>query len=302
MKNFYFEYLQSLDKNELIKQIYKPNLKIKQLESKSTRNIALKINFDGTKYSGLAEYKYGNTIGNHIRNALECSSLGSKIVYSGRTDAGVSAISMIASCEVKSRFESPNNDYELIEDDLKEFNYDMILNNYLPKDIRITGWAPVPRDFSARFTCIQRRYRYYFDSNGLNLKLMREMALNILKMKNFYDLSKHSDKNARYERTLDHCEIVENGLISYLDIRARSFLHNMVRKIFWVLEKAGKGEEVDFKNVGIADPCNLVFCEARYPTKLNFIYNKNNKEIYKSEYVKTCIKHEINKLRYEKYN
>lgn len=301
MKNFYYEYLQSLEKSQLIEKLYKPFGKRRELKNKSTRLIALKICYDGTNYSGLAEYKYGNTIGNHIRNALEMSSLGSKIVYAGRTDAGVSGISMIASCEVKSRLESPNQTYELSEDDYLEFNYDMILNNYLPKDIRVTGWAPVPNDFSARFSCIQRSYRYYFSPEGLDLNKMREMSCRILEMRNFYSLSKHSDKNARYDRTVDHCEIVEDDLVCYLDIRARSFLHNMVRKIFWVLEKSGRGEVVDFENVGIADPHNLVFCGAKYPTPLNFIQNNNNKVIFKEEYVKSIIKYKINDLRFSNF-
>ncbi|KAF9764902.1 tRNA pseudouridine(38/39) synthase [Nosema granulosis] len=299
MKNFYYEYLQTLDKNQLIERIYKPFTKRKDLKFKSTRLIALKISYDGANYSGLAEYKYGNTVGNHIRNALEQSSLGSKIVYAGRTDAGVSGISMVASCEVKSRLESPNQSYSIQDNDYLEFNYDMILNYYLPEDIRITGWAPVPVDFSARFTCTQRSYRYYFDPEGLDLDRMREMASKILEMKNFYNLSKHSDKNARYDRTVDHCEIVEDDLLCYLDIRARSFLHNMVRKIFWVLERAGKGEAVDFNGVGIAPPQNLVFCEAKYPTSLNFIYNNKNKEIYKAQYIKSCIKFKMDDLRYK---
>ncbi|WUR02178.1 tRNA pseudouridine synthase [Vairimorpha necatrix] len=97
MKNHYLEYLKSLSKDELIKIIYKPYSKYLKIEYKSHRNVALRISYDGGKYCGLAEYKYGDTIGNRLRNALIMSNLGEDITYAGRTDKGVSAIGMIAS-------------------------------------------------------------------------------------------------------------------------------------------------------------------------------------------------------------
>ncbi|KAG6155455.1 hypothetical protein E4U37_001179 [Claviceps purpurea] len=49
-------------------------------------------------------------------------------------------------------------------DDLKdELCYPRILNRLLPDDIRILAWCPSPpADFSARFSCRERQYRYFF--------------------------------------------------------------------------------------------------------------------------------------------
>ncbi|KAG6013335.1 hypothetical protein E4U43_007346 [Claviceps pusilla] len=49
-------------------------------------------------------------------------------------------------------------------DDLKdELCYPRILNRLLPDDIRILAWCPSPpKDFSARFSCRERQYRYFF--------------------------------------------------------------------------------------------------------------------------------------------
>lgn len=44
-----------------------------------------------------------------------------------------------------------------------EIQYCQILNNLLPSDIRMLAWCPAPPlDFSARFSCRERRYKYFF--------------------------------------------------------------------------------------------------------------------------------------------
>lgn len=44
-----------------------------------------------------------------------------------------------------------------------ELPYASLLNKVLPPDIRILAWCPFPPlDFSARFSCRERRYRYFF--------------------------------------------------------------------------------------------------------------------------------------------
>ncbi|ROT43519.1 pseudouridine synthase [Sodiomyces alkalinus F11] len=54
-------------------------------------------------------------------------------------------------------------------DDSKELDYCKILNRLLPKDIRILAWCPSPPPgFSARFSCIERQYRYFFTQPAFN--------------------------------------------------------------------------------------------------------------------------------------
>ncbi|CAF9923638.1 MAG: hypothetical protein ALECFALPRED_002513 [Alectoria fallacina] len=44
-----------------------------------------------------------------------------------------------------------------------EILYCQVLNRILPPDIRMLAWCPAPpADFSARFSCKERRYRYFF--------------------------------------------------------------------------------------------------------------------------------------------
>ncbi|ADM12649.1 tRNA pseudouridine synthase A [Encephalitozoon intestinalis ATCC 50506] len=271
----------------------------KTFQCLSRRTVALRISYDGRRYSGMAPQSGKETVGGHLENALKFTGLGEKLVYAGRTDAGVSAISMVVSGVFISRIEMPNRSYVVTESDYKEYKYDMILNSHLPSDIRVIGWAPVPDTFSARFTCIQRQYRYYFHKEDLDADRMREMASRIKKMENFYYFSKHSDKNARYERKLDECRIVDEGDVYYLDIRARAFLHNMVRKIVWAIQKAGKGETYDAERVGTSEPDPLVFCGAIYPHELCFINNPRCHEEFRRQMENDQISYKISQARLE---
>jgi len=59
---------------------------------------------------------------------------------------------------------------------ITELNYPQMLNNLLPPSIRVVGWSPVSTEFSARFSCSHRIYRYYFVRSNLNLDDMYRAA------------------------------------------------------------------------------------------------------------------------------
>lgn len=111
----------------------------------------------------------------------------------GRTDRGVSAFGQVVGIRVRSNRPvvkeaaveeggKGDGDTEMAEaagegvengdeDDGKpawdpiadEINYPRVLNRLLPPDIRVLAWAPtLPADFSARFSCWERQYRYFF--------------------------------------------------------------------------------------------------------------------------------------------
>lgn len=98
----------------------------------------------------------------------------------GRTDRGVSAFGQVIGIRVRSARPKPvpkdidqeignegmqveqstDQDWDDIAD---EFSYVQILNRVLPDDIRVLAWCPnPPPEFDARFSCRERRYRYFF--------------------------------------------------------------------------------------------------------------------------------------------
>jgi tRNA pseudouridine38/39 synthase len=114
----------------------------------------------------------------------------------GRTDRGVSAFGQVMALRVRSSEPrkkaavevtsngtaasedggsnaSAGQEMDRSEEDLSrpsgwghvkdELPYIQILNRVLPPDIRMLAWCPSPSlDFSARFSCKERRYRYFF--------------------------------------------------------------------------------------------------------------------------------------------
>lgn len=85
--------------------------------------------------------------------------------------------------------EVPEPPFDPIRDELQ---YPKLLNRLLPRDIRILAWCPsLSPDFSARFSCRERQYRYFFtqpaftppaptsaqeNAGWLDIELMREAA------------------------------------------------------------------------------------------------------------------------------
>ncbi len=65
---------------------------------------------------------------------------------------------------------TPDDPLPILDDNTRPFHdiedelpYPLILNRLLPEDIRILAWCPTPpSDFSARFSCRERRYKYFF--------------------------------------------------------------------------------------------------------------------------------------------
>ena len=71
--------------------------------------------------------------------------------------------------EIEDGLPSPISTMSLDDESLSfhplhdEIPYCQVLNRLLPPDIRILAWCPAPpRDFSARFSCKERRYTYFF--------------------------------------------------------------------------------------------------------------------------------------------
>ncbi|RMZ87734.1 hypothetical protein DV736_g5045, partial [Chaetothyriales sp. CBS 134916] len=167
----------------------------------STRFIALKLAYLGTHYNGF-EHANNNitpkpTVEEVLFKALcktrlisphlsEGSDAGVDVVWGEeeRLGRGVSAFGQVIALRVRSSRPLANGRHRLQhvngrlvsaeDDDTSEkekekerakdcLSYVSLLNPILPPSIRILAWLPdPPPDFSARFSCRQRHYKYFF--------------------------------------------------------------------------------------------------------------------------------------------
>ena len=123
------------------------------------------------------------------RDGADINWEGCEYSKCGRTDRGVSAFGQVIGIRVRSNrplpktpSAAPTDDTQPTDEDVdllttetelqeqKPFNdltdelpYIQLLNRVLPPDIRVYAWCPnPPADFSARFSCKERRYKYFF--------------------------------------------------------------------------------------------------------------------------------------------
>ncbi|CAG2101713.1 unnamed protein product [Medioppia subpectinata] len=183
------------------------------------RHIALKALYFGWDYQGFAAQEDTN---HTVEWALFEALVKTRLIRSrqtsnyhrcGRTDKGVSAFSQTISLDVRTNLKAGKgvitpddyvddgrDDETTGDSEPREINYIMILNNVLPENIRVICWTPVETDFSSRFDCKSRSYKYLFPKGGLDVERMR-IGCNYL-------LGEHDFRN--------FCKMdVNNGVINY---------------------------------------------------------------------------------------
>eukprot|EP00899_Mesostigma_viride_P026928 jgi/Mesvir1/741/Mv17343-RA.3 len=134
-----------------------------------------------------------------------------------------------------------------------EIDYVTTMNRALPADIRVIGWCPVPDDFSARFSCRTRRYKYFFHADGLDVERMRAAASRLVGEHDFRNFCKMDAANVHsYGRTIHSFDIVpvswfprslSGAGFFAMDILGSAFLWHQVRCMAAVLFLVGAGKE-----------------------------------------------------------
>ncbi|WCJ44019.1 hypothetical protein M5689_024715 [Euphorbia peplus] len=226
------------------------------------RYVALKVMYFGQRFYGFSsEGQMDPTVESEIFKALKRTMLliGDKkeAQYSrcGRTDKGVSAVGQVIALFLRSKLkdiDSRNlNSGEIISEEHNgEIDYVRVLNGVLPNDIRILGWSPVSRDFSARFSCLSREYKYFFWSDDLNLLTMEHAGKKLIGEHNFRNFCKMDAVNVHnYMRHITSFEIspcdmrYEGNQLCAITIRGSAFLWHQVRCMVAVLFMIGQGFE-----------------------------------------------------------
>ncbi|XP_025074957.1 tRNA pseudouridine(38/39) synthase isoform X2 [Pogonomyrmex barbatus] len=277
------EQLEMLDKSELIDKILQLEARNEQLRlliTKGTdvesrkegtpgkvrksfdfsryhkRHILLKFYYLGWDYHGFAVQEDTNeTIEHHLFAALSkscCIESRESANYHrcGRTDKGVSSFSQVISLDVRSRLE-PENQGNLSD----ELPYCKILNRLLPMNIRCIAWCPVSSNFSARFDCKYRRYRYFFPRGNLDIVAMDKAVKYAIGDHDFRNICKMDVANGvvNFKRTVIDAQVtlvndqnVEKSTgydMCELEITSQAFLWHQIRCLMGILLLIGRRKE-----------------------------------------------------------
>lgn len=139
----------------------------------------------------------------------------------------------------------------------EEIRYTHILNRVLPPDIRILAWAPVEPSFSARFSCLERTYRYFFPRADLDVVAMDYAAQKYVGTHDFRNLCKMDVANGviNFQRTILSAQVQLVGQspgegrwqepfqLCQFEVTGQAFLYHQVRCMMAILFLIGQGME-----------------------------------------------------------
>lgn len=220
----------------------------------------LMVSYIGHSYSGWQAQSEGQiTIQATLEHAVsKVANHSVRVVCCGRTDAGVHALGQVV------HFDSSA--------DRATYQWVSGINANLPGDIRILGCQPVEEDFSARFSCKSRSYRYviwnnsqspspwqrpyvYFHPHELAIDAMQEAASCLVGTYDFSAFRVLGCQARTTERTVINCSIERFKFGVYLDITANAFLYHMVRIIIGDLLMVGRGLMTQVELLAIRNTC-----------------------------------------------
>ncbi|OWM85015.1 hypothetical protein CDL15_Pgr027802 [Punica granatum] len=172
----------------------------------------------------------------------------------GRTDKGVSAVGQVIALFLRSNLketnENDNMPCEFGQRQDGEIDYVRVLNRALPKDIRVTGWCPVPVGFSARFSCLSREYKYFFWRDDLNISAMEHAGKKFIGEHDFRNFCKMDAANVHhYRRHISSFELIpcnksfDGNQLWVIKVTGSAFLWHQVRCMVAVLFMVGQGLE-----------------------------------------------------------
>lgn len=210
------------------------------------RKYAIGIEYSGAAYCGWQQQKHCHSVQQHLQQAIGyVANHNVKLVCAGRTDAGVHAIEQVAHFE--SAAERDDRSWILGS------------NCRLPRDIRIKWISEVDESFNARFSAYARSYRYIilnsavpsavfhdlcsWDFHSLDHLKMHESVQALLGEHDFSAFRAVGCQAKSANRNVHSIQVIRQGDLIYLDIKANAFLYHMVRNIVGSILEVGRGDK-----------------------------------------------------------
>lgn len=210
---------------------------------------ALQVEYHGKPFAGWQRQADQPSVQGAIEAALaKLEKRDHTIAAAGRTDAGVHATHQVAHCDM--------------EQDWDPFRLSEALNFHLkPAPVAIVRAARVADDWHARFSALERRYKFRLVArrapltheaglvwqvkHPLDAAAMQAGADRLLGRHDFTTFRSSICQAESPVKTLDELTVTEVprdiGQEYQFYVRARSFLHNQVRSFVGTLERVGAG-------------------------------------------------------------
>ena len=212
-------------------------------------NWRVELEYDGARFCGWERQLNGLGVRQVVEDAL-FELLGERVTVegSGRTDAGVHALSQTAS-------------FHLLRP-MPPRKLRLALNSFLPEDVAVVSCEPADPAFHARYSATGKTYRYSI-INGpvakpllrrnafhypleLDVARMAEAAAGLLGTHDFRAFAKEAWRRKNCVRTI-HAADVRSTVMDPItrrievEIRGSGFLYNMVRIVAGTLIDVGVG-------------------------------------------------------------
>ena len=217
------------------------------------QNVLIKIEYDGTNFSGWQIQPSARTVQGEIEHVLKYIAYEDVHIHgTSRTDAGVHALGQCATFDWNSNMPVD----KLPEVMNRRFGAGGTGRSGAPGDIRILSAEVMPEDFHARYSCKGKTYRYIIDKSGdifrrniafqypeaddLNIDHMREAASYIIGTHDFkcFETAGGTPRETTV-RTVSALEISEDDESVIIEVTGDGFLYNMVRIIVGTLVEVG---------------------------------------------------------------
>jgi len=216
------------------------------------------VEYDGTNYSGWQRQTNSNSIQQTIEDALSTVFReNTRIIGSGRTDAGVHALNQVFNFRVGSEFDISS--------------VQKSINAILPDEISVKSLEFVDDEFHSRYSATSREYLYIislrknifyknyswtiFGKHDFNsLKRTQELFIG---RKNFDAFSKNTDEIDNAECEVSYSRwFFKKDFLFYI-IKADRFIHGMVRGIVGCMLETSRGR------ITLDEVENLFFSEKK---------------------------------------
>lgn len=208
--------------------------------------VALGIEYNGSHFNGWQSQIGVRTVQGVLEKALsKVADQPISVICAGRTDSGVHGLEQVV------HFDTTANRLPR--------SWIFGTNCYLPDDVNVLWATPIDLSFHARFSAIQRHYRYIILNRPVRSSLyakrmtwfyepleitrMQEAAQFLMGEHDFSSFRAQACQAKSPIRTITRLVVSKYEKQLWIEVSANAFLQHMVRNIAGVLMTIGTGKE-----------------------------------------------------------